>query len=106
MSTTATWDGTPLRLATVGACLQPGRLSEIKNVHVTREAYGPIMGRCCGAKGYQEPWYLVSHMLTAEEAWRWYEKRFRVETFCADPKSRGFHLHTSHMSEPQRLSRL
>jgi hypothetical protein len=51
MSTTATWDGTPFRLDTLGACLKPGRLIEVKNVHCTREAYGPIMVRCCWAKG-------------------------------------------------------
>jgi len=106
MSTTATWDGTPFRLATLGACLKPGRLSEVKNVHVTREAYGPIMVRCCWAKGYQEPLSLVSNMMTAEEACRLYAKRFRVETFFSDQKSRGFHLHKSHISDPQRLSRL
>jgi len=106
MSTTATWDGTPFRLDTLGACLKPGRLIEVKNVHVTREAYGPIMVLCCWAKGYQEPLYLVSNMSTAEEACRWYEKRFRIETFFSDQKSRGFHLHKSHISDPQRLSRL
>jgi hypothetical protein len=106
MSTTATWDGTPFRLDTLGACLKPGRLLEVKNVHVTREAYGPIMVLCCWAKGYQEPLYLVSNMLTAEEACRLYEKRFRIETFFSDQKSRGFHLHKSHISNPQRLSRL
>ena len=37
MSTTATWHGTPFRLDTLGACLKPGRLIEVKNVHVTRE---------------------------------------------------------------------
>jgi hypothetical protein len=105
-STTATWDGTPFRLDTLGACLKPGRLIEVKNVHVTREAYGPIMVLCCWAKGYKEPLYLVSNMLTAEEACRWYEKRFRIETFFSDQKSRGFHLHKSHISDPQRLSRL
>src|SRR5918992_374710 len=36
MSTTATWDGTPFRLDTLGACLKPGRLIEVKNVYVTR----------------------------------------------------------------------
>ena len=59
-----------------------------------------------GAKGYQEPLYLVSNMATAEEACRLYEKRFRIETFFADQKSRGFHIHKSHMSDVQRLSRL
>ena len=61
---------------------------------------------CCWAKGYQEPLYLVSNMATAEAACRLYEKRFRIETFFADQKSRGFHIHKSHMSDVQRLSRL
>ena len=106
LSTTATWDGTTLRLDTLGACLKPGRLIELKEVHVTREAYGPIMVLCCWAKGYHEPLYLVSNMATAEEACRLYEKRFRIETFFSDQKSRGFHIHTSHLSDVQRLSRL
>jgi hypothetical protein len=106
MSTTATWDGMKFRLDTLGACLKPGRLIELQNVHVTREVYGPILVLCCWAKGYQEPLYLVSNMATAEEACRLYEKRFRIETFFADQKSRGFHIHKSHMSDVQRLSRL
>jgi hypothetical protein len=75
-------------------------------VHCTREAYGPIMVRCGGAKGYQAPLSLVSNMATAEAACRWYEKRFRIETFVADQESRGFHIHKSPMSDVQRLSRL
>src|SRR5215468_236657 len=106
MSTTATWDGTTFRLDTLGACLKPGRLIELKNVQVTREVYGPVMVLCCWAKGYHEPLYLVSNMTFAEEACRLYEKRFRIETFFADQKSRGFHIHKSHLSDVQRLSRL
>src|SRR5436309_6438702 len=45
-------------------------------------------------------------MDAAEEACRYYQKRFRIETFFSDQKSRGFHLHKSHISDPQRLSRL
>jgi hypothetical protein len=45
-------------------------------------------------------------MATAEAACRGDEKRFRIETFFADQKSRGFPMHTSHMSDVQRLSRL
>ena len=45
-------------------------------------------------------------MASAEEACRVYTKRFRIETFFSDQKSRGFHLHKSHLSNPQRLSRL
>jgi len=38
----------------------------------------------CWAKGYHEPLYLVSNMAQAEEACRWYAKRFRIETFFSD----------------------
>ena len=106
MSTTATWDGQMFRLDTLGACLKPGRLIELKDVYCTQAAYGPIMVLCCWAQGYQEPLYLISNMATAEEACRWYHKRFRIETFFSDQKSRGFHIHKSHMSDVQRLSRL
>src|SRR5437667_12893008 len=64
------------------------------------------MVRCCWAKGHQEPLYMVSNLAKAEEACRWYQKRFRIETFFSDQKSRGFHIHQSHISDPQRLSRL
>ena len=105
-NTVATWEGATFRLDALGSCLKPGRLIELQEVHGTRDAYGPIMVLCCWAKGYQEPLYLVSNIATAEEACRLYEKRFRIETFFADQKSRGFHIHKSHMCDVQRLSRL
>ncbi len=61
---------------------------------------------CCWAQGYQEPLSLVSNMDGAEEACRYYKKRCRIETFLSDQKSRGFHIHKSHLSDPKRLSRL
>jgi hypothetical protein len=45
-------------------------------------------------------------MASAEEACRYYQKRFRIETFFSDQKSRGFNIQKSHISDPQRLSRL
>ena len=106
MSTTATWDGTPFRLDTLGACLKPGRLIELKEVALTREAYGPVMLLCCWAKGHAEPLYLVSNMSSAEDAIEYYKKRFRIETFFSDQKSRGVNMQKSHLTDPQRLSRL
>jgi hypothetical protein len=103
---TASWEGETFRLDTLGACSKPGTLIELKEVRFTADAYGPIMLVCCWAKGYQEPLYLVSNMASADEACHLYSKRFRIETFFSDQKSRGFHLHKSHLSEPQRLSRL
>ena len=106
MSTVATWEGETFRLDTLGACSKPGTLVAFQEVQFTREAYGPVMVLSCWAKGYHEPLYLVSNMAQAEEACRWYEKCFRIETFFSDQKSRGFHIHKSHMSDVQRLSRL
>ena len=103
---TASWQNKTFRLDTLGACIKPGTLIELKKVLFTGEAYGPIMLICCWAKGYQEPLYLVSNMAAAEEACRLYAKRFRIETFFSDQKSRGFHLHKSPMAEPTRLARL
>jgi DDE family transposase len=105
-NTVATWEGETFRLDTLGACSKPGTLIALQEGQMTRDAYGPVMLLCCWAKGYQAPLYLVSNMDTAEEACRYYQKRFRIETFFADQKSRGFHIHKSHMSDPQRLSRL
>ena len=40
------------------------------------------------------------------EACRYYRRRFRIETFFSHQKSRGFHIHKSHLADPARLSRL
>jgi Transposase DDE domain len=106
LSTVATWEGETFRLDTLGACSKPGTLIALQEVKLTRDAYGPVMVLSCWAKGYQDPLYLVSNMATAEDACRFYAKRFRIETFFSDQKSRGFHIHKSHMSDVQRLSRL
>jgi Transposase DDE domain len=106
LSTVATWEGETFRLDTLGACSKPGTLIALQEGKLTRDAYGPVMVLSCWAKGYQDPLYLVSNMATAEDACRFYAKRFRIETFFSDQKSRGFHIHKSHMSDVQRLSRL
>ncbi len=103
---TARWDGETFHVEELGSCLKPGRLIELKEVALTREAYGPVLLLCCWAKGYTEPLYVVSHMSSADEAIDYSKKRFRIETFFSDQKSRGFHIHTSHLTDPQRLSRL
>jgi Transposase DDE domain len=103
---TATWGDETFHVDELGACLKPGRLIELKEVAMTREAYGPVMLLCCWAKGHAEPLYLVSNMSSAEEAIDYYQKRFRIETFFSDQKSRGFNIHKSHLTDPQRLSRL
>lgn len=55
---------------------------------------------------YDEPIFLITNMPNAYQACRYYRRRFRIETFFSDQKSRGFHIHKSHLSDPARLSRL
>ena len=103
---TVTWKDETFSVEELGACIKPGRLIELKEVQVTREAYGPVLLLCCWAKGHAEPLYLVSNMSSAEEAIAYYTKRFRIETFFSDQKSRGCNIQKSHLTDPQRLSRL
>jgi hypothetical protein len=103
---TASWQGETFRLDTVGTCLQPGRLVAFSEVRFTEAAYGPILLICCWAQGYQDPLYLVTNMTVAAEACRVYTKRFRIEPFFSDQKSRGFHLQKSHIADAMRLLRL
>jgi len=55
---------------------------------------------------YEEPIYLVTNLSNAYQACRYYRRRYHIETFFSDQKSRGFHIHKSHLSNPIRLSRL
>lgn len=105
-STVATWREMTFDLSFLGESLKPGSLIELKEVKFTRNAYGPVMVLCCWEKGYVEPQYLVSNLSTAEESITYYKKRFRIETFFSDQKSRGFNIHKSHIEDPDRLSRL
>jgi Transposase DDE domain len=106
LTTTATLEGKRFRLDVLGACSKPGTLVAFQKVRVTAEAYGPVMTICCWAKGCQEPIYLLSNLRSGQQACHYYQKRFRIETFFSDQKSRGFNLHKSHMSKADRLSRL
>ena len=104
--TTAQSDQEPFRLDAMGVHLKIGHVVSLPEILFTSKAYGPVMVICCWAKGNKEPLYLVSNMDSAELACRYYEKRFRIETFFSDQKSRGFHIQKSHLEDPQRLSRL
>ncbi len=77
-----------------------------KGVLFTKAAYGPVMVIAWWAAGYAEPIYLVSNLSSVQAACDGYRKRMHIETFFSDQKSRGFQLDRSHLSDPQRVSRL
>jgi hypothetical protein len=86
--------------------VQPGDCMGLYDVSITQQAYGPVLVIAWWKAKYKEPIYLVTNLSLIEEACYWYEKRFCIETFFSDQKSRGFNMHKSHLSDPDRLSRL
>jgi hypothetical protein len=83
---TVMWDGEHFRCETVGACIKPGTLVELRDVHVTKAAYGPVMCLCCWAKGYKEPLYLLTNMASADEACRLYAKKVSDRNLFLGPE--------------------
>ena len=57
--TVATWEDLTFHLDFLGSSIKRGMLIELKEVQLTRNAYGPVMVLCCWAKGEAEPLYLV-----------------------------------------------
>lgn len=86
--------------------VQPNDLVSVPNVWFTHEGYGPVTVIAWWEKGYAEPIFLVTNFDLPDAACYWYKKRFRIETFFSDQKSRGFHLHKSHLANTQRLCTL
>ncbi len=86
--------------------VQPDDLVSVSDVWFTKEGYGPVTVIAWWEQGYVEPIFLVTNLELPDAACYWYKKRFRIETFFSDEKSRGFCLHKSHLSDPQRLGTL
>jgi len=84
--------------------LQRGDRIDVPNVWFTKEGYGPVTVIARWGMDYKEPIFLVTNIELVSEAVYWYKKRFQIETFFSDEKSRGFNLDKSHLSDPQRLA--
>jgi hypothetical protein len=83
-----------------------GELLAVRPAWMTAEQYGPVSILAIWDAAYEEPLYLVTNMRDLDAALTLYRKRAHIETFFSDQKSRGFHLHKSHLSDPKRLARL
>ena len=89
-----------------GLAVEPDSLISVAEVAFSKYKYGPILAIAVWQAGCKEPLYLISNLSLAEEAVWYYRKRFRIETFFSDSKSRGFRIDKSHLKEPKRLARL
>ena len=86
--------------------LEQGRVFCLKNVGFTQTATVMLHAISWWTSRYEEPIFLVTNIENPYHACRYYRRRFRIETFFSDQKSRGFHIHKSHLADPTRLSRL
>ena len=86
--------------------LQPGDCVELTDVLFTAQGLGPLLVGAVWERGQSEPLFLVTSLDFLDEARAWYKRRFGIETFFSDQKSRGFYLCHSHLGRPERLSRL
>lgn len=98
------WPEETFSLSDLG--LQPGDCVELTDVLFTAQRLGPVLVGAVWETGQNAPLLLVTNLDFLSEARFWYKKRFGIETFFSDQKSRGFHLCHSHLSDPARLSRL
>jgi hypothetical protein len=74
-----------------------GRLRVFAPIAFTKEAAFPAHLVVWWGTAYEEPLYLVTNLPNASAAAWFYRRRFRIETFFSDQKSRGFHIHKSHL---------
>lgn len=80
---------------------------EIPNVYLANDPDAELLQLLvCYKESFESPVYLLTNFQPVREAAYWYQKRFTIETFFSDQKGRGFHLHKSHICEPERIERL
>lgn len=100
----ADWPGETFSLCDLG--LTPGDCVELPDLLFTAQGFGPVLVGAVWEAGQKEPLLLVTNLDFLHDARVWYRRRFGIETFFSDQKSRGFYLCHSHLSDPARLCRL
>lgn len=86
--------------------LPQGCYKHLQNCKITKKKYGPVTAIAWWGEDHEEPLFLVTNFRSGSKACEYYSMRFTIETFFSDQKSRGFNIDKSHLSSPQRLTRL
>ncbi|MBF0620788.1 MAG: IS4 family transposase [Magnetococcales bacterium] len=100
------WEGYEFSCREIEKHMTEGEYIDVCNCLFKKDKHGPVRVVCWWREDCKEPIYLVSNLTTAEEVCDQYALRFRIETFFSDQKTRGFQIQRSHLSNPERLSRL
>jgi hypothetical protein len=99
-------DDEPFPMEILLSMLPKGHYKSLRNFKITHKQYGPVTAVAWWGKNQKEPLFLVTNFLSGSLACDYYSRRFTIETFFSDQKSRGFNIDKSHLSCPERLTRL
>ena len=86
-------------------CVQPDQSLFFEEVYFTAKRL-MVNILVWQGKGFKAPLYLVTNLDYDKEIQRFYKKRFKIEPFFRDQKSKGFHIQRSGLRDPQRLAKL
>jgi len=78
----------------------------LNDMYVTKQAFGLVNIIYWHDLRYKKPMYWLTNLECALEAEWYYRKRFIIETFFSDIKSRGFNIHRTRISNPETLFNL
>lgn len=78
----------------------------VEDVAYTKKRHGPVNASVWHKKKYEDPIYLLSNFELCFDTICYYDKRWSIETFFGDIKSRGFFIHKSKLTDPQRVAKL
>ena len=76
------------------------------DVYVFQSGYGMVNALYYHDPKYKEPWYLLTNIDYMPKAVQLYRKRYCIETFFGDIKSRGFNIHKTRINDAARLFNL
>jgi len=86
--------------------LEKGDSLFIEDLRFGGEKYGPVNLLFWHGKNYDDPLFLVTNIDDGYLVQSYYIKRFLIETFFRDIKSKGFNIQKSGLRDPKKLSRL
>lgn len=78
----------------------------IPGILITQQQYGPVNLLVWHSRKYKDALYLLTNLDFAGQISGYYKKRFTIETFFSDQKTKGFQLHRSKIEDPERLATL
>jgi hypothetical protein len=79
----------------------------LPQMYVAKQGFGPVNVLFWHDRTrYDRPLYLLTSLEYGPQAETYYRKRYHIETFFGDIKSRGFHIHKTRIEEPQTLFNL